>query len=223
MLNILWEDSVLLVLNKPAGLPAQPGKTPGESLLSLASAHTRGELWMVHRLDQPVSGVIVLAKTKMAAQRLSEQFRSRDTEKRYLAFVSPAPDPPAGTLLHFFEKKERQNKSIACLTPSSQRDEARLDYVTLGATERYALLEIRLHTGRHHQIRAQLSAAGWPVKGDVKYGARRSNPDRSIHLHAWRLTFRHPHTQAVLQAEAPLPEGDALWAAGSKMLKTLEQ
>lgn len=166
----------------------------------------------MHRLDRPVSGIVVLAKTKTAMTALTGQFRSRKVEKTYLAVVQNVPSEPEGTLVHFLRKNESKNISVVATESDAGAERAELRYRLAGSSERYHLLEIQLITGRHHQIRAQLAAIGCPVKGDVKYGFRRSNRDRSIHLHAWRLAFDHPVSGERIRLEAKLPD-DPVWQA----------
>lgn len=216
MLNtdaILYEDSLLLALNKPAGMPAQADKTGDPAVLQWAESHCELPLHPVHRLDRPASGVLLLAKTKAGMTALQRQFQEQLVEKEYLAVVAAPPPEPEGTLIHFLQKNSAQNRATAhtAQTPGSER--AELHYRLLGSSDRYHLLYIRLVTGRHHQIRAQLAAIGCPIKGDVKYGARRSNRDRSIHLHAWRLAFEHPGTGEWMQLTAPPDADDPVWVA----------
>lgn len=213
MLDILYEDDSLLALNKAPGIPVQPDKTGDACLLDLAGARCKQAMYLVHRLDRPVSGVIILAKNSAAATALQRQFSEHAAEKEYIAVVQELPPAPEGTLVHYIKKHEKTNTSKAYNAPQPGADRAELEYRVLGSSQRYHLLHIRLHTGRHHQIRAQLAAIGCPIKGDVKYGFRRSNPDRSIHLHAWRLTIRHPLSGETLHFEAQPPAGDAVWAA----------
>jgi len=210
---ILFEDSLLLALNKTAGIPAQADKTGDAPVLQWAETHCGHPLHPVHRLDRPASGVLVLAKTKAAMTQLQRQFQEHTVEKEYLAVVSAPPPQQEAALVHFLQKNNVKNRAFAHSDERSGAERAELHYRLLGSSQRYHLLHIRLITGRHHQIRAQLAAIGCPIKGDVKYGARRSNRDRSIHLHAWRLAFEHPGSGEWMQLEAPLPEGDAVWAA----------
>ena len=212
-MEILYKNNQVLVASKPAGLPVQSDTTGDPSFLQMAEAYCRHPLMLVHRLDRPVSGLVLFAKTKTAAQSMSAQFGARTVEKEYLAVVQNPPPEPAGTLVHFLRKNAAKNltATFAEEQPGSERGELR--YRLLGSSERYHLLHIQLITGRHHQIRAQLAAIGCPIKGDVKYGARRNNADRSIHLHAWRLAFDHPVSGERVRLEAPLPAGDAVWDA----------
>jgi 23S rRNA pseudouridine1911/1915/1917 synthase len=218
MPDILYEDSAILVANKPPGMPAQADKTGDESLLQWAETHCLQSLHPVHRLDRPAGGVLLLAKTPAAMTELQRQFQHHLVEKEYLAVVSALPPEPEGTLVHFLQKKAGQNRAIASPEELPDTERADLHYRVLGSSQRYHLLLIRLITGRHHQIRTQLAAIGCPIKGDVKYGARRGNRDRSIHLHAWRLAFEHPGSGEWMQMEAPVPGGDPVWAALAEYL-----
>ena len=156
----------------------------------------------MHRLDRPVSGVVIFAKTSKALARLNEILALRQITKKYWAIVSSPPQEPQGTLRHFLVRNERQNKSYAYPKAVPQSKEAVLHYKTLGKSDRYTLLEVDLETGRHHQIRCQLAAMGCIIKGDLKYGAKRSNPDGGICLHAYKLTFEHPVKKEVITIEA---------------------
>ena len=167
-------------------------------------------LGVVHRLDRPVGGVILFAKTSKALSRLNRMVQERAFQKTYWAIVGQKPPQIAGQLTHYLGRDEARNKSYVC--PSTRKDakEARLDYRLIASGERYHLLEIQLHTGRHHQIRTQLAAIGCPIKGDLKYGFPRSNPDQSISLHARSLSLVHPVSQAPLLITAE-PPADKLW------------
>ncbi|MCB9355563.1 MAG: RluA family pseudouridine synthase [Lewinellaceae bacterium] len=221
MLHVLFEDSALIVLNKPAGIPVQSDKTGDTSLIELAGAHCGQALHPVHRIDRPVSGIVLFGKTKEAMTALTEQFQARSIEKAYLAVVQQMPQEPTGTLVHHIRKYEARNISKAHeeSRPGTRRAETR--YRLLGSSDRYHLLEISLVSGLHHQIRAQLAAIGSPIKGDVKYGFRRGNRDRSIHLHSWRLAFEHPFSGEWIQLEASLPEQDAVWEAFREVIAAL--
>lgn len=213
MLDILYKDHQLIALNKPPGIAAQPDKTGDPTFLEQAEAYCKQPLHVVHRLDRPASGLILYAKTKTAMTALTEQLRSRTVEKTYLVVVQQAPPEPEGTLVHFLRKNEAKNISVAETKESPGTERAELHYRLAGSSDRYHLLEIQLISGRHHQIRVQLAAIGCPIKGDVKYGFRRSNRDRSIHLHAWRLAFDHPVSGERIRLEAGLPGEDPVWAA----------
>ncbi len=213
IMHILHDDLDLLVIAKPAGIATQRDKTNDTCLLEQAETLMGQALFVVHRLDRPVSGIVVLAKNKKAAQQLSTAFQNRQVTKTYLAATAQPPAEPQGTLVHYFAKNEAANKSTAFDTPQMGRERAELSYNTLGNTDRYCLLQVNLATGKHHQIRAQMAAIGSPIKGDVKYGARRSNSDRSIHLHGWKLELPHPTTGDKIAFVLPLPDHDSLWKA----------
>ena len=213
MLDILYKDHQVIALNKPAAIAVQTDKTGDPAFQEQVEAYCKQPLHAVNRLDRPVSGLVVFAKTKSAMTALTEQFRNRSVEKIYLAVVQELPAEPEGTLVHFLRKNEAKNLAKAFTEEQPGTERAEIRYRLLGSSERYHLLEIQLITGRHHQIRAQLAAIGSPVKGDVKYGFRRSNRDRSIHLHAWRLAFDHPVSGERIRLEAGLPGEDPVWAA----------
>lgn len=215
-LEVLYEDNHLIAVNKRAGDIVQGDKT-GDTPLSEKVAeylrikyHKPGKAFVgvIHRLDRPVSGVVVFAKTSKALARMNALFaRKEEVTKRYHAIVEQAPTPPQGALHHWLRKNAKQNKSYPTAPHAKGAKEALLEYRTLGIGDRYTLLEVTLLTGRHHQIRAQLSAAGAIIRGDLKYGARRSLPDGSISLHARRLTFVHPVSKEVVDLVAPYPQG----------------
>lgn len=212
MLEVLVKNNQLIAFNKPAGIAVQADKTGDVPFQQMAEAYCHHPLHMVHRLDRPVSGVILFAKSKAALTQLQAQFRERKVEKDYLAVVQNLPPEAEGTLVHFLRKNETKNITTAYPDERPGTERAELHYRVLGSSDRYHLLHIRLHTGRHHQIRAQLAAIDCPVKGDAKYGFRRNNPDRSIHLHAWRLAFDHPVSGTRIRLEARLPE-EVVWQA----------
>ena len=168
-------------------------------------------LGVVHRLDRPVSGVVLFAKTSKALPRLNKMFAEHQAvRKTYLAIVAKKPPQPEGTLTHWLTRNEKQNTARAYDREVPGSKKAVLDYRVVAQSERYFLLEIELHTGRHHQIRCQLAKMGCPIRGDLKYGAPRSNPDGGISLHAWRLSLEHPVSHVPLTIEAPVPE-ERLW------------
>lgn len=212
MLDILYKDHQIIAVNKSPGIAVQPDKTGDTALQKSVEIYCKQPLHLAHRLDRPVSGIVVFAKTKTAMTALTEQFRGRTIEKTYLAVVQNLPQEPEATLVHFLRKNETKNISIVASESDAGVERAELHYRLAGSSERYYLLEIKLVTGRHHQIRAQLAAIGCPIKGDAKYGFRRSNRDRSIHLHAWRLAFDHPVSGERIHLEAKLPE-DPVWQA----------
>ena len=210
--HIIYKNNQLIAFNKPSGIGVQPDQTTDKSLVDLASIYTQSKVHVVHRLDRPASGVVLFPKTTKSLQHLNEQFKQRQIKKHYLAIVANPPKEPSGTLKHFLKKLNKGNKSIALDQPEADAKEAILHYHLRASSERYHLLEIELVTGRHHQIRAQLAAIGSPIKGDVKYGFRRGNRDRSIHLHAWKLEFQHPVSLEKVCLSAPPPK-DPVWDA----------
>lgn len=208
---ILYADDALVVVAKPAGIATQADQTGDVALVDMMAERLKIPLFVVHRLDRVASGVIVFAKTNEMAGLLSEQFKKRTTRKIYWAIVEARPSHDEGGLIHFLKKNPKINKSFVVEATDKDGKRAELHYILRGSSERYFFLEIELFTGRFHQIRAQLAAINCPVKGDVKYGARRSNPNRSIHLHAAELTFEHPQTRQICHFEAKTDTQDALW------------
>lgn len=219
-MTILYEDNHLIVLNKQAGDLVQGDKTGDVSLRDQVKRylketyHKPGEVYLgvVHRLDRPTSGVVLFAKTSKALSRLNRAFAEGKVKKTYWAVVQPVPELPAATLTHWLVRNPGQNKSYAHPKEVPQSKKAVLAYTLLKTLHHYALLGIDLYTGRHHQIRAQLAAVGCCIKGDLKYGAGRSNANGGIHLHARSLVLEHPVQRTTLRFEAPPPE-DPLWNA----------
>ncbi|MFI3258814.1 MAG: RluA family pseudouridine synthase [Rikenellaceae bacterium] len=217
--HIIYEDNHLLVVNKLCGDLVQPDPSGCSALEDQVKSFIKvrdnkpGEVFLgvVHRIDRPVSGAVLFAKTSKALVRMNEQIKGRKVEKRYWAIVESAPKEPSGELIHHITRDTKQNRSRATLTPRPTSKEAKLRYKTLAKSNNYTLVEVELITGRHHQIRAQLSAIGSPIKGDLKYGARRSNPDGGISLHSRKMTFTHPVTKAECCIVAPTPSEDSLW------------
>ena len=218
--DILYEDNHLLVVNKRCGDLVQPDPSGQSALEDQIKAYIKrrdakpGEVFLgvVHRIDRPVSGAVLFAKTSKALVRLNEMIRSGEIRKTYWAVTEQRPDPLEGELRHWVLRDGRTNRSRACDAPKPEAKEARLRYRTLGASTNYTLVEVELLTGRHHQIRAQLSKIGCPIKGDLKYGARRSNPDGGISLHSRAIEFTHPVRREPVRITAPVPAGDNLWA-----------
>ncbi|MEA5459890.1 RluA family pseudouridine synthase [Arcicella sp. LKC2W] len=206
-IDILHEDNEILVVNKPAGIPSQPDKSGTPSLLEILSENYP-DLFVIHRLDQRVSGIIVLAKTEISASQLSKDFQTRNVTKKYRAIVANQPKEKAGKLTHWLLKDAKKNQSKAFEKEVENSQKAELKYETVKSSERYHLLEIELFTGRFHQIRSQLSAIACPILGDLKYGYKRSSPDGSIFLQSYYLLFNHPKTKQALQFEIEMPE---LW------------
>ncbi len=218
--KILYEDNHLIVINKAAGELVQGDETGDRTLADDVKEYLRvtydkkGNVYLgiPHRLDRPTSGIVVYAKTEKALVRLNEMFRSEGgIRKTYWAIVDRKPPAEKGTLVHYIVRDSRNNKSTAYRSEVKASRIAKLSYTLLASSERYHLLEIELHTGRHHQIRAQLKAIGIHIKGDLKYGAERSNPDGGISLHARMITFIHPVKKEEITITAPPPK-DNLWA-----------
>ncbi len=216
MIEVLYEDNHLLAVNKKPSDLSQGDATGDSSLDSEIKAYLSkkynkpGEVFLgvVHRLDRPVGGVILYARTSKALRRLNEMFRTREIRKTYLAIVGDRPPDDEATITHFLKKNERQNKAYVYDNEVKGSLKASLGYKLAGRSERYFLLEIELHSGRHHQIRAQLAKIGCPVKGDLKYGYPRSNSDGSINLFARKLELVHPVKKEKIVITAPLPETD---------------
>jgi len=208
---VCYKDNQIIAFNKPAGLLAQSDNSEDKSLLNLAEIYCKHPLFIVNRIDRPASGIVLFAKNERAIANLSKQFQERKVNKEYLAWVKHAPSPASGKLEHFIFKNSKAKKAIISTEKNELSKSAILDYATVGKSDNYQLLKISLHTGRFHQIRAQLGAIKSPIKGDVKYGARRSNPDRSIALHAFRLKITHPTSNEKLTLQAPLPSSP-IWS-----------
>ncbi len=214
---IVYEDEAFIALNKPAMLPTQPDLTGDASLLDLVGNYLEKTPFLLHRLDRPTSGLVLFAKNEIAAAQVNQQFQNRETQKLYLAVVESPPPFDEGDLVNFLIENKEKNKSFVVESSKKEAKRAELHFILRGSSDRYHLLEIALKTGRHHQIRAQFAAIGCSIKGDVKYGARRANKDRSIHLHAWQLTFWHPFLDKKIDLTAELPN-EVLWTFFNKML-----
>ncbi len=218
--HIIYEDNHLIVVNKLCGDLVQPDPSGASALEDQVKAFIKvrdnnpGDVFLgvVHRIDRPVSGVVLFAKTSKALVRMNEQIRKSEVSKRYWALVEQRPSEESAELVHHISRDTKRNKSRATKMPTHMSKEARLKYRVLGVSINYTLVEVELITGRHHQIRAQLSAIGSPIKGDLKYGARRSNPDGGISLHSRTMSFTHPVTKEQCAITAPTPKGDALWS-----------
>lgn len=216
MIEILYEDNHLLAVNKKSSDLSQGDATGDISLDSEIKAYLSKKynkpgdvfLGVVHRLDRPVGGVILYARTSKALRRLNEMFKAREVRKTYLAIVGERPPEDEATITHFLKKNEKLNKVFVYDNQVKGSQQASLSYKLKGRSERYFLLEIELHSGRHHQIRAQLAKIGCPVKGDLKYGYPRSNSDGSINLFARKLELVHPVKKEKIIITAPLPETD---------------
>lgn len=216
--SILFEDNHLIVINKKPSEIVQGDKTGDKTMPDTIKEYLKvkynkpGNVFcgVIHRLDRPTSGAVVFARTSKGLERMNAQFREKETNKVYWAIVEQKPEKPEGSLVHFLKKNETKNKSFVTDSEKGGAKEAKLTYQLIASSERYHLLEISLETGRHHQIRAQLAAIGCFIKGDIKYGAKRSNEDGSICLHARRLTINHPVTKEVLTFTADTPNS-AIW------------
>tara|TARA_R100001369_G_scaffold87479_2_gene123062 strand:- start:12016 stop:12723 length:708 start_codon:yes stop_codon:yes gene_type:complete len=219
-LQILFEDNHLIIINKRPGDIVQGDKTGDTPLSEVVKEYIKDKydkpgnvyLGVVHRLDRPTSGIVLFAKTSKALPRLNKLFKDKEAKKTYWAVVKNIPPQSEGTLVHYMKRNPKQNKSYAHIKEVPESKKAILDYRVLKKLDNYYLLEVDLHTGRHHQIRSQLSAIGCPIKGDLKYGFDRSNKDASIHLHARRLSFIHPVKNEELTIIAPVPS-DPIWNA----------
>lgn len=217
-MQVLYEDNHIIIVSKLPGEIVQGDKTGDVPLSETVAAYLKEKyskpgnvfVGVPHRLDRPVSGVVVLAKTSKALARLNEMFRVGSVDKRYLAIVKNRPKQAEGRLENWLVRNEKQNRSYAYDREVPGSKQAILNYRLVASSVNYHLLEVELLTGRHHQIRCQLSKMGCPIKGDLKYGAERSNPDGSISLHAFHVTFEHPVSHEMIDVKAPLPD-DALW------------
>lgn len=218
MAEVIYEDNHILIVNKHSGEIVQGDKTGDIPLVETMKQYIKEAyakpgnvfLGVVHRLDRPVSGLVIFARTSKALSRLGDMFRNGDVHKTYWALTKNTPEKTQGTLVHWLVRNEKQNKSYAYEreVPNSKR--AELDYKVIAKSDNYTLIEVNLKTGRHHQIRCQLAKIGCPIKGDLKYGAKRSNPDGSISLCAHAVEFVHPVSKKMIRVVAPLPN-EPLW------------
>ncbi len=219
-MEVMYEDNHIIIVNKRPGEIVQGDKTGDEPLVDIVRQYIKekyakpGNVFcgVVHRLDRPVWGLVVFAKTSKALARMNEMFRLGSVKKTYWAITRNMPPKNEDRLVHFITTVERNNKSYAHTSPKNGTKEAALSYKLIGQSERYNLLEVNLETGRKHQIRVQLSAIGCPIRGDLKYGDKRSNPDGSISLQAHSIEFEHPVSHEHIHVTAPLPD-DVLWQA----------
>lgn len=224
-MTVIYEDNHIIIVNKSSSEIVQGDKTGDTPLSEIVKQYLKEKynkpgnvfLGVVHRLDRPVSGVVLFAKTSKALPRLNEMFRDGEVKKTYWAIVKNCPEDPEAELTHYLVRNEKQNKSYAYDKEVKDSKKAILGYKLIGHSQNYYLLEVNLKTGRHHQIRCQLSKMGSPIKGDLKYGSARSNPDGSISLHARKVSFIHPVSKELIEVEAPLP-ADNLWQ-GFDMIK----
>lgn len=225
-LEVLYEDNHIIAINKPVNMLVQPDTTGDASLEELVKHYIKEKynkqgdvfLGVPHRLDRPVSGVILFARTSKALTRLNEMFKTKQIKKIYWAIVKNQPQPEAALLRHFIVRNTKTNKSSAYAKEIPNSKEAQLDYRTIARSNNYSMLEVNLHTGRHHQIRCQLAAIGSPIKGDLKYGFARSNDGGGISLHARSVEFMHPVTKEPVRIEAPVPQSDNLWKAMEQLI-----
>ena len=223
-MDVLYEDNHIIIVNKQPGEIVQGDKTGDVPLSETVKAYLKTKydkpgnvfLGVTHRLDRPTSGIVVFAKTSKALSRLNAMFSKGEIGKTYHAIVPRMKDTDDVTLTHWLTRNERQNKSYAHDKEVAGSKKAMLTYHTIGQGDRYTLLEVQLHTGRHHQIRCQLAAIGHVIKGDLKYGAPRSNPDGSISLHARQIAFEHPVSHEQIDVKAPYPAGIWESLAGEK-------
>ncbi|WP_237274537.1 RluA family pseudouridine synthase [Tenacibaculum ovolyticum] len=219
-LQVLHEDNHLIIVNKRAGDIVQGDKTGDKPLSDVVKEYIKDKynkpgavyLGTVHRLDRPTSGVVIYARTSKALERLNKMLREKTIKKTYWAVVKNQPKKSADTLINYLKKNPKNNKSTAYLKEIEGSKKAILHYTTLKKLDNYSLIEVDLETGRHHQIRVQLSNIGSSIKGDLKYGAKRSNKDGSIHLHARKIEFIHPVSKELIKVTAPTPK-EPIWDA----------
>lgn len=212
-MTVVYEDNHIIIVNKTASEIVQGDKTGDMPLSETVKQYLKEKyqkpgnvfIGVTHRLDRPVSGLVVFAKTSKALSRLNDMFKNGEVKKTYWAVVKNKPPQEEATLTHWLLRNEKQNKSYASDKEKPGSKKAILNYKLIAASDNYYLLEVDLQTGRHHQIRCQLAKMGCPIKGDLKYGFARSNPDGSISLHARRIRFVHPVSKIVIDVEAPLP------------------
>lgn len=225
--HLLFEDNHLIAVNKEAGIPVQGDSSGDLPLVEMVREYIRvkfskpGNVFcgLIHRLDRPVSGVVLFARTSKALTRMNQLFANKHPKKTYWAIVEKPPMEKQGRLIHHLVRNEKQNKTYAYSEPKKDSKEARLSYREILRSDKYTLLEVDLETGRHHQIRVQLAAMGCIIKGDLKYGAKRSNPDGSISLHARSVEFEHPVSKEKISIIAKVPK-DTLWEWFEKQVTT---
>lgn len=224
----LYEDNHIIIINKAAGEIVQGDKTGDKPLSDIVKKHLKekynkpGNVFcgVTHRLDRPTSGIVVFAKTSKALSRLNDMFRNDLVEKSYWAITKNRPPKTEDKLIHYLIKNERNNKSTAYDIEKRHTKKSVMHYKLISTLQNYNLLEVDLETGRHHQIRCQLAKIGCPIKGDLKYGAKRSNPDGSISLHARSISFIHPVSKIKIDITAPVPD-DILWKTFEESLNIL--
>lgn len=219
-MEVLYEDNHIIAVNKTCSEIVQGDKTGDEPLSETIKKYLKvkydkpGDVFLgvTHRLDRPVSGVVLFAKTSKALTRLNEMFKTQQIKKTYWAIVKERPEQPEGRLEHYLVRNEKQNKSVAHIKMVPGAKKASLTYKLIGASDNFYLLEVHLETGRHHQIRCQLAKMGCPIKGDLKYGFARSNPNGGISLHARHVSFVHPVSKEQIDVTAPTPSDEKLWS-----------
>lgn len=224
-MEVVYEDNHIIIVNKHPGEIVQGDKTGDEPIVDAVKRylkekyHKPGNVFcgVVHRLDRPVWGLVIYAKTSKALARMNEMFRNGEVKKTYRAITRNMPPKAEDRLTHYVTTTERNNKSYAWPAPKPGGKEAVLSYRLIASSDRYHMLEVNLETGRKHQIRVQLSSIGCPIKGDLKYGDRRSNPDGSISLQAHSVEFIHPVSHKPISVTAPVPD-DSLWQAFERLL-----
>jgi 23S rRNA pseudouridine1911/1915/1917 synthase len=220
-MTVLYEDNHIIAVNKTCSEIVQGDKTGDEPLSETIKKFLKekynkpGEVFLgvTHRLDRPVSGVVLFAKTSKALTRLNEMFKNQEIKKTYWAVVKNKPEQLEGRLEHFLVRNEKQNKTTAHNKMVLEAKKAALSYRLIASSDTYFLLEVHLETGRHHQIRCQLAKMGCPIKGDLKYGFARSNPNGGISLHARHVAFTHPVSKELIEITAPTPTDDPMWNA----------
>ncbi len=225
-LEVIYEDNHIIAVNKRVGDIVQGDRTGDHTLADAVKAYIKkkydkpGDVYLgiIHRIDRPTSGVVVYARTSKALERMNELFRTHEVEKVYWAVVKNRPEMEEGVLKQSMRKNEKQNKSYICKDGGKGGKAAELSYRLCGMTDNYWMLEVRPKTGRHHQIRVQLAALGSPIKGDLKYGAGRSNRDGGIHLHARSISFMHPVKKEKITMTAPVPR-ESLWGEFEKQMR----
>ncbi len=215
---ILYQDHHILIANKPAGMPVQDDLSKDPSLHKLIQAYCKRDLHLCNRIDRPVSGIVLFAKSKEDAVLLNEQNAYNSMDKEYLALVEKKVIDASGKLENRLQKSSKHKK--AYVSKDETGDLARLEYQVIHEMDHYLLIQVAIKSGRFHQIRSQLAHAGIPIKGDVKYGARRSNKDRSIGLHAWKINFTHPTTHLDVAFTAPIPLND-IWPVVQTLIQSI--
>lgn len=218
-MQVLYEDNHIIIVSKTVNEIVQGDKTGDATLIDAVKQYIKVKynkpgdvfLGLAHRLDRPTSGIVVFARTSKALSRLNAMFRDGEIHKTYWAITANCPKETEGTLENFIKKNEKLNKSFIAPKETKEAKKAILNYRIISKSDRYYLWEINLLTGRHHQIRCQLAAINCPIKGDLKYGYPRSNPDGGLSLHARKVEFIHPVSKKEISVIAPVPEGDKLW------------